>query len=283
MKVNAICIVKNEVDVVAETLLNAMQFCHKIYLFDNGSDDGTWELVQTLAAKHPQIEIAARSHEVFKNQLRNRVYNLYHQLYSANDWWYILDADEMLTQSPKPYLQDANRKGKDCMYVWMAQFYFTDKDQQHYAREDKSQPVSERRRYYRVNWREPRFFRNDPQQQWSEDVSGRFPPFSGKTHSNNLICRHYAQRTPEQIRQRNQLRIHNPFSFFHLKNKPQHSWLKASEQLFYYQNDGQFHFPWHDKAKYYASQMRYWLQWRVKSVFTLLQKLTQLKGKLVKG
>ncbi len=273
MKLNAICMVKNEADVIEETLLNAAAFCHKIYVFDNGSDDGTWEIVQRLADSYENIEVAFHSFEVFKNQLRNRVYNKYHQLYSRDDWWYILDADEMLVEDPKPRLEKAMAKGKDCMHVWQAQFYFTDKDQENYHLEDMSQPTSMRRNYYRINWREVRFFQNDPNQDWPETVTGRIPPFRGKFYQDSPICRHYAQRTPEQIKMRNQLRINNPYSFFHIKNKSKSSWIMPASNLFTYNNDGKFTFPLRDKTKYFANEFRYWLQWRMKNLHKLPARL----------
>ncbi|BDX08257.1 glycosyltransferase family 2 protein [Planctobacterium marinum] len=272
MKLNAICMVKNEGDVIAETLLNAIAFCHRIYVFDNGSTDGTWETILELAQQHEQIEIAAHSDEVFKNQLRNRVYNMFHHKYTDDDWWYILDADEMLTEDPKPLLSEADRKGYDMLRVWQAQFYFTDKDMAGYEQEDKSLPVTERRRHYRINWREPRFFKNKQNQQWSENISGRLPPFCKRFYYKAPICRHYAQRTPEQIKARNQIRINNPFSFFHLKNGKADNWLKQADDMFVYNNDGKFQFPVADRVKYFASEFRYWCQWRVKNVVNLVHK-----------
>lgn len=273
MKLNAICMVKNEGDVIEETLLNAKQFCHRIYVFDNGSDDGTWETVQRLANTYEEIEVAFHSYEEFKNQLRNRVYNKYNHLYSDKDWWYILDADEMLTEDPKPRLEKAAKKGKDAMHVWQAQFYFTDKDQEKYHMEDLSQPTTERRRYYRINWREVRFFTNNPNEKWSENITGRIPPHCGKFYQDSPICRHYAQRTPEQIIARNQMRINNPYSFFHIKNKQTESWIKKADDMFYYNNDGKFEFPAYDKFKYFANELRYWVQWRTKNVLQLPFKL----------
>lgn len=274
MKLNAICMVKNEADVIKETLLNATHFCHRIYVFDNGSTDGTWEILQILAKRHSQIVIAAHSDEIFKNQLRNRVYNMFHHNFSDDDWWYILDADEMLSEDPKPLLQEAQHKGYDMLRVWQAQFYFTDADMAAYEQEDKRLSVSQRRRYYRINWREPRFFRNRQQQQWSESVTGRLPPFCSRMYYKSPVCRHYAQRTPEQIQQRNQIRINNPFSFFHLKNGKADNWLKQADELFYYQNDGQFQFPIMDRIKYFSSEARYWCQWRLKNVINLFKRLS---------
>lgn len=273
MKLNAICMVKNEADVIKEALLNAITFCHRIYVFDNGSTDGTWELVQLLANRHKQIVIAAHSDEVFKNQLRNRVYNMYNHNYSNEDWWYILDADEMLSADPKPLLKEAAIKGYDMLRVWQAQFYFTDRDKESYELEDHSQPVTERRRFYRINWREPRFFKNQQNTKWSEAITGRLPPFCKRYYYKSPICRHYAQRTPQQITERNRIRINNPFSFFHLKNGKADNWLKNADDMFYYNNDGKFEFPLSDKIKYFSSECRYWCSWRIKNVVNLMRKL----------
>lgn len=278
MKLNAIVMVKNEVDVVFEAIANALRFCHKIYVFDNGSTDGTWEGLEALAKTNPRVEIAYHSSETFKNQLRNRVYNKYHHLYSKEDWWYILDADELLVSDPREMLFQAAAASKDCMRVWQAQFYFTDKDLAHYRHENTLKPVTQRRKYYRINWREERFFKNDPEQKWSEAISGRIPPFCGKFYRKSPICRHYAERTPEQIEVRTQVRINNPFSFFHMKNRPQNAWLKKSEELFYYQNDGQFKFPIKDQINYFSRELGYWLQWRFKNVRNLLARLGGAKA-----
>ena len=58
MKIHGLCLVKNEADVLQETLVSALHWCDDhIYVFDNGSNDGTWELVQELANQHLQIPL----------------------------------------------------------------------------------------------------------------------------------------------------------------------------------------------------------------------------------
>jgi len=47
------------------------------------------------------LQITAHNDEVYRNQFRNRVYNMFHHRYSPSDWWYILDADEILTEDPR--------------------------------------------------------------------------------------------------------------------------------------------------------------------------------------
>ena len=280
MKLNAICIIKNEADIILETLNNALRFCDSIYVFDNGSTDGSWELICEKAAQDPRVVIAAHTDEVYRNQFRNRVYNMFHHKFGPSDWWYILDADEMLTDDPRPMLKKAMQRGKSQMRVWQAQFYFTDKDLAVYDQEDKSRLVSERRRYYRINWREPRFFRNSPDQIWPENISGKVPPFCNKLYHPSPVCRHYAERTPEQIKMRRKIRLSNPYSFLHVKNKSDDDWLKKANDCFYYEKDKKMRFPLMDRITYYASQSRYWMVWRLKNLMllkdTLLEKVIKI-------
>ena len=271
MKLNAICIVKNEADIIMETLHNALRFCDNIYIFDNHSTDGTWELVTELAQKDSRVVIAERSAEVYKNQLRNRVYNQYNQLFSADDWWYIVDADEIVLEDPRPMLQEANRKNCYWMRVWQAQFYFTDKDMQNYECEDKNQPVTERRRYYKVNWREARFFRNDPQEIWSESVSGRIPQRCSKVYGPSPMCCHYAERTPEQIKRRIECRKSNPFSFLHVKRRADNDWIKRAANCHYYKLGKPLKFSLLDRAGYYLKEANFWLTHRMKNLSALMQ------------
>lgn len=274
--------VKNEVDVVLESICNALRFCDTVYVFDNGSTDGSYEAVKALSELNPKVVIAAHSDEVFKNQLRNRVYNQYHHLYSDDDWWYILDADEMLVEDPKPMLIKAANKGKNCMRVWQAQFYFTDVDQYNYKNEAVEDPVSVRRRHYKINWREPRFFQNKQDESWSEHISGRIPPFCSKFYLHSPICRHYAERNLSQIKQRIAIRINNPFSFFHVRKAKENgvAMVKKAEGLNYYNLDGKFTFSFMDKFLYFANEFKYWVSWRIKNVMTMLGHINviRLKG-----
>lgn len=275
MKINAICVIKNEADIILETLEHALGFCDNIFVFDNGSTDGSYEKICDLAQQDERIIIAYHCDEIYKNQFRNRVYNRYHQAFSNDDWWYILDADELLDEDPRPRLKNADAKGYNQMRVWQAQFYFTEKDLANYKHEDHSQNVSDRRKYYRINWREPRFFKNSASLPWPEHLSGKVPPFCHRLSPSSPICRHYAERTPEQIKARRKIRIANPYSFLHVKDKSDNDWLKQSKDCFEYQPQKRLRFSVKDMASYYFSQTRYWLVWRCKQLGRLCVGQTQ--------
>lgn len=273
MKLNAICIIKNEADIIVETIEHALAFCDNIFVFDNGSTDGSYEKLLKKASQDSRVVIVEHSDEVYRNQFRNRVYNKLHDRFSADDWWYILDADEMLAEDPRPMLELAAKKRKTQMRVWQAQFYFTNKDLENYDTEDHSQNVSQRRRYYRINWREPRFFKNSPTQKWPEDISGKVPPFCHKLYRPSPICRHYAERTPEQIKQRREIRLSNPYSFLHVKNKSDSDWLKNAQNCFFYTPGKKMRFPLVDRIEFYVRDSYYWGIWRVKNVMSLVQRI----------
>ena len=269
MKLNAICIIKNEVDMISDTLDYALTFCDTIYVFDNASTDGSWEVICAKVAIDSRIVIVAHTDEIYRNQFRNRVYNMFNHTFLTSDWWYILDADEMLIEDPRPMLIKAMQQKKNQMRVWQAQFYFTDKDLAVYDNEDKSLPVSQRRLYYRINWREPRFFKNSPNQKWSENISGKVPPFCNALFHPSPICRHYQQRTPEQIKTRHKIRVNNPYSFLHVKNKPENVRLKKAANCYFYEKGQKMQFPLIDRFVFYTNQGKYWLIWRVKNLISI--------------
>jgi hypothetical protein len=68
---------------------------------------------------------------------------------------------------------------------------------------------------------------------------------------------------------RRDIRLSNPYSFLHVKNKSDDDWLKRSKDCFYYRGGEKMEFSFLDRVTYYANQTRYWLIWRAKNVLSL--------------
>lgn len=62
--------VKNEADVLRESLISALHWCDHIYIFDNGSTDGSRELVKELADQYSQIVPFKQDGVLYTNGLR---------------------------------------------------------------------------------------------------------------------------------------------------------------------------------------------------------------------
>jgi glycosyltransferase involved in cell wall biosynthesis len=284
MKIYAICLVKNEDDVIGQTLVYATRYCDKIFVIDNGSTDRTWEIVQSLVQQYPQIVPFVQTLERYDDGLRWLVYDAHHQELTDQDWWMILDGDEFLAEDPRPVIQKAMKKHADVIDADQIQFYYTDKDYEAWqaGQDNREQPIYLRRRYYRIDHREARFFRNLSTGTWETSFLRRklpMPPWLrskapvdprqalpsriGKKLRQRILNRHYQYRDPEQIEKRLKLRFGNPLFAAQVKSQAWQSVMRLSTNLYYYRDGDPWRFNISDKISEYTGAIRYQLKNRL--------------------
>ena len=206
-RVYGVMIAKNEADIIGQSLVNGLNYCEKVIVMDNMSTDGTWEVVEDLAHRYPgRILAHCRIDQKFHDCLRSVGYNAFHHELSARDWWLRFDADEFLNEDPFPILALAEQEGADFVRANQMEFALTDLDIEAIQRGEDSRelPIEQRRRHYRVTWREFRFFRNDPSVTWDVGLNNQFPQnlSKGRVCSRSIYNRHYAHRDIEQLKTR---------------------------------------------------------------------------------
>ncbi|WP_404790623.1 glycosyltransferase family 2 protein [Altericista sp. CCNU0014] len=213
-RIHAICLVKNEGDIVAQTLHYASSFCHKIYVFDTGSNDDSWQQVKKSAS---DVVIPFRHEDVpFYDGLRAQVFNAIRSDLAVGDWLYILDADEFLAEDPHKGIRIAEAEGAQQINTAQYNFHFTDADWEQYRQglDSRDYPISQRRRYYCFTNMEQRLFRIDSDLTWPDCINAENPHgFMAPQGSRKLKkcsykipnC-HYQYRDPEQIQLRLQTR-----------------------------------------------------------------------------
>jgi len=208
MKVTAICLVKNEADIIAQSLSHAAKFCDKIYVLDNGSTDGTWEYVRKLSDSVRNVVPFRQDPAPFDNNLRGIVYEALHESMSNDDWWMILDADEFMATDPRPAIGLAAEEGADCINAWQATFYYTTMDLRQWENglDSRDRPICERRRFYRIDHKERRIFRNRRSGCWADSSLLK----RAKKARNDVVNRHYPLRDPPQIASRLDVRFNHP-------------------------------------------------------------------------
>ena len=104
-KIYSLLLVKNEADIIRESLMAAMQWSDKVIVMDNGSKDGTWEIVQEMAAQDPRIVAFMQYKGGFRIGLRAKAFRAFRHEMTRNDWWCVrLDADEFFSEDPRAFL-----------------------------------------------------------------------------------------------------------------------------------------------------------------------------------
>jgi hypothetical protein len=200
MRIHGMCVVRNEADVIEQSLRAAARWCDRIYVLDNGSDDGTWERVQELARELPQVVPFGQDPRPFDSGIREEILRHHAGGAGPEDWWCILDADEFYVDDPREFLARVPRRYRT---VWKQDlsYYFTDEDLEAWRRDPSlyadTVPVEERLRYYSADWSEIRFFRHP-------HGAGRptIPWDSPRTYPRRIRLKHFQYRSPEQIQKR---------------------------------------------------------------------------------
>lgn len=202
MKIFCICMMKDEIDIIEQTLIAAADWADAIFVYDTGSKDGSWARVVALAKTYPQIVPYRSELIVFQDPLRGRVFRSFRHLASDGDWWCILDSDEIYIDEPRKFLTSVPPQYQ---IVWNAsfQFYLTDADLMRYEQDPAcfadDKPVEDKMRYYRNDWSEARFFKYDQELIWPE---GQSFPYAGAIYPKRIRLRHYKHRSPQQLQRR---------------------------------------------------------------------------------
>ena len=210
MRIHCFSMVRNEIDVLGFTLDAALEWADSIHICDNGSTDGTLELIQDYSARYPGVVSYHQVLEPFSEALRvEGVRSLWHRA-SVGDWWCLLDGDEIYVDNPKVFLASVGQEYGRVLSASI-QFYFTEYDVERCSN-GSVQWTPEFSTHYLMNWSETRFVRHQPRVPWTE----RWPANEWMLHSapKRIRLLHYQYRSPQQINERIQSRHKGPPSSF---------------------------------------------------------------------
>src|SRR5882724_1118762 len=218
MRIHGLCIVKNEADILRQSLHAARTWCDAIYVLDNGSSDGTWELVKDLARDDPAIVQWKQEAVPFRVGLWAEVFHAFAERARKGDWWVRLDADEFYIDEPRAFLSSVPRSA-GCVWYASVCYYFSTEELRRYQA-DPSQfaddvPITEKCRHYFNHWSEIRFVRHEAMEPW-QGIKGWPENLASRVHSHQrrIRCRHFPYRSPAQIERRIATRTPSAFTAF---------------------------------------------------------------------
>lgn len=233
VRIFAISIIKNEADVIRQSLLAASAWADKIFVYDNGSTDGTWEIVRAMASD--KIVPWKQDGKPFQEDMRGEVYRAFRHLAAKGDWWcFRLDADEFYIDDPREFLLGIS-PFHQLVEAEVFQFCLTTEDVAEYnLGEAADTDITKLTYYQKETWREFTFFRHRPRLAW--EVGAAVPRFAGVLSPRRIRVRHFQYRSLRQLHTRVQTRRQARAAGFvgwdHAADTELHHYLRSRRDLF---------------------------------------------------
>jgi glycosyltransferase involved in cell wall biosynthesis len=214
MKIHAILIVKNEADILPKTLAHLEEFCSSIFVVDNGSSDGSLEILRKWDSK--KVKVIGVIDAPFFDNLRRLVWRLVCRHASEGDWWLFADADEFYAEDVYAFLSSIP---PSYGVVLKRQVYPipTEDDFEEFSALETFNPAFFSK-YIRSDWVEPRFVRHTSA--LSLDTKSLTLSGARATYPLPIKLIHYNWRTKAQvvnrISTRDALAASNETNFSHM-------------------------------------------------------------------
>lgn len=205
MKIFGICLAKNDADIIEYLLNENSKWAHKIFVYDNGSTDDTWEIVNELAKTNKVIVPWKKENIDFQPYLRARVYNANKHLASKGDWWcWSMDTDEFYIDDPRDFLSKVP-KYYQAVVAQAFEYKLTWEDLKEFEFTNSSPHDAEQLKYYApLTYGELRFFRHRNRLKWNNFHTR--PKHYGVIYKKPIRLKHLQYRSPDQIQKRLDLR-----------------------------------------------------------------------------
>lgn len=233
-KIYSLLLVKNESDIIRESLLAAIKWSDKVIVIDNGSTDGTWEIVKEIATQYPTVVPFMQYIRGFRIGLRAKAFRAFRQELSCRDWWCVrLDADEFFSEDPREFLAQVPNKYSS-IKKQSTDYILTKEDiQAHSFTGDFAKDCTYITHYLPEKRKERRFIRHRPWLIWSE--KWRYPHPMGCTAKQCIAVAHYQYRSPQQMEKRfntrQQAKKDGCGSFLHENGTTWKDYLWTNQQL----------------------------------------------------
>lgn len=203
MKIVAAMIVRDEDDIIGETITEILKYTSDIVVLDGGSVDRTIDIIRSF----PEVRLT----QVFSGSNwdhageRELLLNLARDL--SADWVITVDADEIYHTDPIEAIEIAEKERATIIRCNIPQFYFTEKELLDgvLQTEDTIVSIQERRRYYSWGWTDCMIFKMQHGLTYLGGKDGRItrPPYFTDNAvrieaSVRPILKHYQYRSLQQ-------------------------------------------------------------------------------------
>jgi glycosyltransferase involved in cell wall biosynthesis len=245
MRFHALLPVRDEADILGQCLTHLLTWADAVHVFDSGSVDDSWEIVQDFAARDSRVRPLKKDHVFYSEPLLRGW--MFHQARAAmrdGDWFLRVDADEFHHIAPPEFVKTRMHRHETIAWHQYYDFKLTQSEVKAWeeGRENpahRSRPIEERRRWFVPSqYSEPRLCRYRETMQWPTNVS--FPYNAGFVARARLPIRHYPHRDPAQLDRRVRLRavmMADQQNRSHWSRPELHHWAQSEWRAFIVDDD----------------------------------------------
>ncbi|HEX2838882.1 MAG TPA: glycosyltransferase family 2 protein [Phycisphaerales bacterium] len=104
MTFHAFLLVRNEADILPQTLPHLLEFCGAVHVLDTGSTDGSWDLVREMALREKRLRPFASAPLTGDVSLRGVMFEAVRGTMRDGDWFGRVDADEFYHVPPPEFV-----------------------------------------------------------------------------------------------------------------------------------------------------------------------------------
>lgn len=204
--------VRDEGDVIEQSLNHHLTWADRIFILDTGSLDNTWEKIQEIAFREKRIKLLGSTPVIFSQSIvRGYMFEEARKEMSHGDWFVRVDADEFYHLPPPQFVKERMSRNETLAFRHYYDFVLTQQEVRNWENGkestlDRVRPIEERRRWFFMHpYTEPRICRYRENMKWPSNAS--FPKYAGYAARERIPIRHYSQRDPLQLHTRCRLRF----------------------------------------------------------------------------
>jgi glycosyltransferase involved in cell wall biosynthesis len=129
MKFHALLPVRDEADIIAQCLQHLLTWADSVYIFDTGSVDNTWEIVQDFASRDKRV-VPIRKEPVYysETKLRGYMFHVARKQMRDGDWFLRVDADEFHHVLPPEFVKTYLQPHETIVYHQYYDFQLTESE-----------------------------------------------------------------------------------------------------------------------------------------------------------
>src|SRR4051794_26059234 len=121
MRFHGLMLVRDELDIIAQNLTHLLSWVDVLHVYDLGSTDSTWDIIQDFAARDSRVVPFKREPTVYSDSLRCVIFDQLRGGFEKGDWIVKLDADEFYPIPPPSFVTERLTAGEGMVYL---QWYF---------------------------------------------------------------------------------------------------------------------------------------------------------------